>query len=165
MKFGVVPCEIQSVQYWEIKCTTGPNAAGLVDVVVSSGCNDLGCEYMYNNGFTYDDTVQPRITSLHPTSGPTYGGLVLTITGTSFPVAGDEVKVSLGGKSCEVQSTSSSQVTCLVPSNPPGDGDVVVDTKNQGESFWGAEILLICFFKIKIIIIIIHYHYHHSPSS
>ncbi len=58
---------------------------------------------------------------------------MLTITGTSFPEEPEEVVVSMGAKRCEVQSASSTEVTCVAPSNPPGEVDVVVDTQTKGE--------------------------------
>ena len=118
-----------------IKCTTGPHSGGVFDVVVSP---QAGGQYTYNNGFTYDDSVQPRITNINPTQGPTYGGIVLTITGTSFPDVSEEVTISMGVRRCEVQTASSTEITCVVPNNPPGEVDVVVDTQTKGENFRGG---------------------------
>ena len=112
-----------------VKCTTGPNSAGVVDVIATA----KGTFYTLNDGYTYDDSVQPRITSIAPTKGPTYGGTVLTITGSSFPEVAEELVVSMGARRCEVQAASSTEVTCVVPTNPPGDVDVIVDTQNKGD--------------------------------
>jgi hypothetical protein len=57
---------------------------------------------------------------------------VMTISGTSFPEVAEELVVSMGARRCEVQTASSTQVTCVVPTNPPGDVDVIVDTQNKG---------------------------------
>jgi hypothetical protein len=56
----------------------------------------------------------------------------MTISGTSFPEVAEELVVSMGARRCEVQTASSTQVTCVVPTNPPGDVDVIVDTQNKG---------------------------------
>lgn len=132
-------CKIDSIASTVITCTTGPRSAGLVDIVVSSGCSILGCDYTFNNGFTYDDSVQPKITDINPMMGPTYGGIVLTITGTSFPTAPEEVTVTMGARRCEVKTTSSTEVTCTVPSNPPGNVNVVVDTEVKGKNIRGES--------------------------
>jgi hypothetical protein len=59
---------------------------------------------------------------------------VLTITGTSFPNVSEEVTISMGVRRCEVQTVSSTEITCVVPNNPPGEVNVVVDTQNKGET-------------------------------
>ena len=71
--------------------------------------------------------------------GPTYGGTLLTISGTSFPEVAEKVTVSMGVKRCEVQTASSEELTCVVPSNPPGNVEVVVDTETKGEKFRGRH--------------------------
>ena len=138
---GGVECVIDSLESTSIGCTTGPRQEGQVDVVVTviSNCV-VGCDFTFNNGYTYDNSVQPVVTGISPTEGPTYGGLVLTITGSSFPEEPEEVTVSMGVRRCEVQTTSSTEVTCVVPNNPPGDVNVVVDTQTKGESFRGVEV-------------------------
>lgn len=142
VRIGGVECAIDSVEPTSIRCTTGPRSEGQVDVVVVviSECSLL-CDYTFNNGYTYDNLVQPVVTSITPTEGPTYGGVVLTITGSSFPEEPDEVTVSMGVRRCEVQTTTSTEVTCVVPNNPPGDVNVVVDTQTKGESLRGVEVL------------------------
>lgn len=60
---------------------------------------------------------------------------MLTITGTSFPHKPEEVKVSMGERSCEILTASGTELTCVVPANPPGDVNVVVDTKTKGKKF------------------------------
>ena len=137
---GGVGCAIQSVEPRIIKCTTGASSAGQVDVAVSAKDCTFLCSYTLNNGYTYDNLVQPVITGINPTEGPTYGGVILTITGSSFPEVSEEVTVSMGTKRCEVQTSSSTEVTCVVPNNPPGDVSVVVDTQTKGESLQGEGI-------------------------
>ena len=60
---------------------------------------------------------------------------MLTITGTSFPNVSEEVTISMGVRRCEVQTASSTEITCVVPNNPPGEVNVVVDTQTKGENF------------------------------
>ena len=134
VKIGGVDCDVESANPFTLKCITGPHAASLVDVVLSA----TGITHTFNEGFTYDESLQPTITQLSPTEGPVYGGTLLTISGTSFPDVVESVTVTMGASRCEVQSTTSTEITCVVPSNPPGDVKVVVDSKDKGRATYNG---------------------------
>lgn len=131
---GGVACEVSNVDAFTLKCITGPHAASLVDVVLSA----TGTTHTVNFGFTYDESLQPTITQLSPTEGPVYGGTLLTISGTSFPDVIENVEVTMGVSHCGVQSTTSTEITCIVPSNPPGHVKVVVDSKVRGRATYNG---------------------------
>lgn len=136
VQVGEVECEVESVIPSEIRCKTGPHAAGIVDIAVSSN----GASDTLNQSYTYDSALEARITGFSPTSGPVYGGSVLTIFGSGFPTTKEEIEVMVGGKNCEVQSATATQITCTLPRNPPGQAKVVVDTlKNSRASYNGPE--------------------------
>ncbi|MDX2014653.1 MAG: IPT/TIG domain-containing protein, partial [Myxococcaceae bacterium] len=62
----------------------------------------------------------PSITGISPTTGPTAGGIALTVSGSNFGVSGQTVTV--GGSPCTVGpggSTSQTQIVCTLP---PGAG-------------------------------------------
>ena len=133
---GEVECEVESVIPNEIKCKTGPHAAGTVDIVISAN----GASAPLNQLYTYDSALEARITGFSPTSGPVYGGSILNISGTGFPTAKEEIEVMVGGKNCEVQTATATQITCTLPRNPPGQAKVVVDTlENSRASYNGQE--------------------------
>ena len=131
---GDVNCAVTSVSSRVITCTTGPHAQGTVHVTVSSS----GTRYTLNDGFTYDGSLQPKITNLNPAKGPVYGGTLLNISGSSFPDDIQDVAVTMGEKPCEVQTTTSTEIICIVPRNPPGYVTVVVDTKERGRASYNG---------------------------
>jgi len=68
----------------------------------------------------------PTVASLSPTSGPTAGGTMVTITGTNF----DETASALIGTEplVDVTVVSPTTITALVPSGAAGMRDIVVST-------------------------------------
>lgn len=55
----------------------------------------------------------PQITSVTPSSGPTAGGAVITISGTGFGAAGNFVAV--GGQACTVTAETTDEIQCTLP--------------------------------------------------
>lgn len=136
VQVGEVECRVESVKANEIKCKTGSHSAGTVDIVVSAN----GASDTLSQSYTYDSTLEAKITGFIPTSGPVYGGSVLTISGTGFPTAKEEIEIMVGGKKCEVQNATAAQITCTLPRNPPGQAKVVVDTqRNSRASYNGSS--------------------------
>lgn len=68
----------------------------------------------------------PRLLAIYPTSGPTAGGTQLRLTGHHLAAANAVrenpnylVNVTVGGRSCTVQPTEGSNLTCQVPPADP----------------------------------------------
>ena len=57
--------------------------------------------------------VYPMIRSVSPKIGSAEGGTVITITGTGFSSTLGETTVELGGKSCEILTHTSTEITCV----------------------------------------------------
>ncbi|MCW3097919.1 MAG: cell shape determination protein CcmA [Chthonomonadaceae bacterium] len=64
-----------------------------------------------------------RITGLHPTSGPSAGKTVVTITGSGFGASGGDTEVFFGTAAGEIQSVTDTAITVIAP---PGTGPVSV---------------------------------------
>ena len=62
-------------------------------------------------GFMYDEASTPSIVSVSPTSGT--GGTTVTITCTGCESGTDKNTVSIGGVPCDVQSATTTTVTCV----------------------------------------------------
>ena len=131
---GGVECEVKSVKSSEITCKTGPHASGTVDIVVSGN----GVSATLSQKYTYDSGLEARITGLSPTKGPVYGGSVLTISGTGFPVEPSEVEVMLGGSTCRIVNATATEIKCILPRNPPGEASVIVDTTKNGRASYSG---------------------------
>src|SRR5207245_2452497 len=95
-----------------------------VDVTVTNSAGtsttSLADEFTYN-------AVQPAVTALSPNNGPTGGGTVVTITGTSFI---NGATVSFGGTAATgVVVNSATSITAVSPATlTPGTVDVRVST-------------------------------------
>ena len=61
--------------------------------------------------------VVPEVSSMSPMEGSLGGGTLLTIVGTGLQGLYSDPAVLLGGKTCEIQSVSSTEVTCLTPAS------------------------------------------------
>ncbi len=77
------------------------------------------------------------VTSLSPTSGPTAGGNIVTINGTSLSGA---TTVTFGGDTCpNVTVISATQVTCTAPPHAAGTVDVIVTTPSGSSANTAAD--------------------------
>jgi hypothetical protein len=93
-------------------------AAGTVNVyVITTGGQSLALEYTY--------TDAPTIIALSPTSGPTTGGTLVTISGTNLA---NTISVSVGGSTSSFSIISSTTISIITPSGTAGAADVVVTT-------------------------------------
>ena len=106
------------------------HAAGVVDVSVATE----GGSATLAGGFTYVDA--PTLTSVSPTTGPTSGGTLVTLTGTLFRAG---MQVHFGGVlATGVTVVSATQATALTPAHAAGGVDVSVTTPGGTSSLPGA---------------------------
>ncbi|MDP9835267.1 uncharacterized protein YhjY with autotransporter beta-barrel domain [Neorhizobium huautlense] len=102
----------------QITATTPAGSAGAVDVVVTS----VGGSVALTGGFTY--VAAPALTSVSPTAGPTGGGTVVVITGTSLS---NVSTVSFGATAAtSFTLDSATQITATAPAGSVGPVDIVV---------------------------------------
>jgi cysteine-rich repeat protein len=82
-------------------------------------------------------TAAPIIAGLNPSTGPTSGGLRLTISGAAFSPTGNSVTVD--GLTCPIVVESASEIQCMVPEGTGVANDVVVSddagTPSNAQSF------------------------------
>ncbi len=76
--------------------------------------------------FTYHAASPPSVSSVNPTSGPTTGATVVTITGSNF--TGATTVTFSGTAATSFTVNSSTQITATTPPRPPGTALVVVTT-------------------------------------
>jgi hypothetical protein len=106
---GGSACAIGEWTQSGIICTNPPGQGANLPLVVTVS----GLSSQSNPQFSYD---APSIASISPASGPTTGGTVITISGSSFGVSGS---VTLGGSACAIADWTQSRIICT---NPPGQG-------------------------------------------
>jgi hypothetical protein len=123
--------EFGSVAGTSVTCTTTTcsatspaGTAGTVDVTVS--VSGTASSIVTADKFTY--TSGPAIASINPSSGPTAGGTVVTITGTGFATTGTTVDF---GTVAGTSVTCASATSCLATS-PAGSAGMVDITVMAG---------------------------------
>jgi uncharacterized repeat protein (TIGR01451 family) len=121
--FGGVPAASVTVNgATEIIAVTPPHVPGNVPVVVGTPAGSASVP----GGFTFVDLGGPTATSMTPTTGPTLGGTVVTITGTNFANPASVTFDGLAGTSLTVDSQT--QITVTTPAHVAGVAAVVVTT-------------------------------------
>ena len=118
--FGGASAAIVTDTPTQITVTAPPHAAGTVDVVVTTP----GGTATATNAYTY--AVVPAVTSVAPTSGPTAGGTVVTVTGTSLTGA---TAVKFGAAPATAFTVNSAtSITATAPAGAAGVVDITVTT-------------------------------------
>ncbi|MCI0341791.1 MAG: IPT/TIG domain-containing protein [Planctomycetales bacterium] len=123
---GALATSVTVVSSTSITCRTPAGTIGPAAVVVT---NLDGQSATLASGFTYMGAA-PTLASIAPTSGPSSGGTVVTLSGTNF-YAG--ATVTIGGAAATVTSLSSTQIVATTGAGPVGPGNVVV-TNLDGQS-------------------------------
>ncbi|MGZ4342274.1 MAG: beta strand repeat-containing protein [Solirubrobacteraceae bacterium] len=122
VKFGTSVATINSNTATQIVAIAPAGSAGAVDVTVTTagGTSPSSAADRYTYG------GQPTVSSVSPTSGPTLGGTVVTITGTNLA---NPSAVKFGGSSAAVVTPiSPTQITAVSPAGTAGAQDVTVTT-------------------------------------
>jgi hypothetical protein len=117
-----------------ITATTPSGNAGAANVTVTDVANQTGT---LANGFLYVLPPPPVVMALTPSSGPTTGGTVVTVTGTGF-ANGDTLKFG-PNSGVDVTINSSTSITATAPTHAEGEVNVTVtDTSGQSSTLSGG---------------------------
>jgi hypothetical protein len=113
----------------QVRAATPAGTAGARDVVVM---NPNGSSATRSGAFTYtSSTSAPTATAVSPTSGPTTGGTVITVTGANF-VSGATINIG-GTAATGVTFVSATQLRATTPAKAAG-GYVVQVVNPNGQS-------------------------------
>jgi hypothetical protein len=108
-----------------------PSGSGTVNVAVTTP----GGTATVANGYAYT-AAAPTVTSISPSSGPTQGGTLITITGANFS---GQPQVTVGGvQASSVTLISSTQIQAVTPAGT-GTKDVVVTTSFASSATSAAD--------------------------
>jgi hypothetical protein len=111
---GALATNVSFLSATQLRARTPAGAAGTVSVQVT---NPDAQSATRANAFTYTNPA-PTVTALSPTSGPTAGGTVVTVTGTNF-LSGATVRVG-GALATGVTFVSATQVRATTPAGAAG---------------------------------------------
>ena len=129
---GVAATSVVVVDASHVTAVTPAGTAGAKDVEVIT---PLGTATK-TNAFTYVAETSPTIVSVSPTSGFTFGGTAITITGTNLTGASS---VTVGGAAATtVVVVSATSITAITPAGTAGAKDVKVITPAGTASALGA---------------------------
>jgi hypothetical protein len=109
-----------------ITAVTPAGAEGATTAVIANPGSAATLPYTY---------VEPDVASISPTSGPEYGGTIVTITGAGL---GTTTGVEFGGEPAVIQSVSPDG-TSVVVTSPAGEGSVDVTLTLAGGSTLTAD--------------------------
>jgi hypothetical protein len=137
---GGVPAPITSASPTQILASTGPHAAGAVDVVV---IRIDGQRAARAGAFTYTAAAPPSITGISPPSDLVAGGATITVSGSGFA----SPSVAFGGVTASVTSATATAIQVTAPPHAAAAVDVLVvnadgqrDTLTSGFSYHAAAI-------------------------
>ncbi len=139
---GGAAATVSSVASTQVVVTTGLGPIGPQSVVVT---NLDGQSAALANGFNYLGPA-PTLTSLSPNSGPSFGGTLVTLTGTNFAAG---ATVTFAGSLASVLSAAATQLVAVAPTGPVGPATVtLVNVDGQsasitnGFTFFGLPVVL-----------------------
>ena len=122
VKFGSNTATVNSNTATQIVALAPAGSAGTVDVTVATA----GGTSATSPADQYTYAAPPTVSSISPTSGPTLGGTVVTITGTNLD---SPSAVKFGGSNAAVITPiSPTQMTAVAPAGSAGAQDVRVTT-------------------------------------
>lgn len=118
---GTDATNVSVVNATTVTATTPAHAAGTVDVVVRNADGQSGTKA---GGFTFNPAPAPTVSTVSPTSGPSTGGTVVTVSGSNF-VSG--ATVTFGGSlATNVTVVNASTISATTPPHQAATVDVVV---------------------------------------
>ncbi|OAX49890.1 Endo-1,4-beta-xylanase A [Paenibacillus sp. AD87] len=121
VKFGATAASYTVNSATQITATAPAGSAGTVDVTVTTpggtSATSAADQYTYH--------AEPTITNMSPTSGPTSGGTIVTLTGTNLT---DATAVKFGATAASYTVNSATQITATAPAGSAGTVDVTVTT-------------------------------------
>jgi hypothetical protein len=144
-------CNVTSATNSTITCNIGSTQAGNYSVVASiNGINlfkynknkDLLFSFLFIGVGTVASspilTSVAVVSSVSPTSGSTYGGVVLTINGNGFASSPSNIQVTVGTSTCSIIQTTPGQVQCIVPAQGTNAPTATIHVISNGVTFPGS---------------------------
>ncbi|CAF3592631.1 unnamed protein product [Rotaria sordida] len=125
------PCNVTSVSNSSITCAIGNTQVGNYSIVASiDGVGTAVSSPIITSIAT--------ISNVSPTSGSTYGGVLLTINGNGFARLSSNIQVTIGSSTCSIVETTPGQVQCIVPTQGSNTSPATIHVISNGVTFPGS---------------------------
>ena len=113
---GASPGDL-SVYVNDIECVVSGSSCDVGDSLVGGPVSIRFSDSTYGDAFISDSLglnllAPSKMISVTPDKGSIYGGNLITVTGSGFT---DQTIVNLNGIECDIQSMTTSEITCLTP--------------------------------------------------
>ena len=83
-------------------------------------------------------TSSAAVSSVSPSSGSIYGGVVLTITGNGFATSTSSVQVLVGTSTCTITQLTTGQIQCVVPAQGSASSPATIRVVSNSVIFPGS---------------------------
>ncbi|CAF3637436.1 unnamed protein product [Rotaria sp. Silwood1] len=125
------PCNVTSVSNSSITCNVDNTQVGNYSIVASiDGVGTIVSSPILTSVAT--------ISNVSPTSGSTYGGVLLTINGNGFANLPNNIQVTIGSSTCSIVQTTPGQVQCIVPTQGSNTSPATIRVISNGVTFPGS---------------------------
>ncbi|XP_078254550.1 PKHD1 like 1, tandem duplicate 1 [Rhinoraja longicauda] len=114
---GEKNCTLLTQFLFELTCRTPPATAGVANISVFTNETHKTLPFV----FTYNEIKMPVIFQISPTESSVTGGAILTICGSDFGSRSGDSRVFIGNFECPIQEWWINNITCQLPSLPPGE--------------------------------------------
>nr|XP_034372677.1 fibrocystin-L [Arvicanthis niloticus] len=125
---GNETCNVIEGYFSRITCRTSKRIEGTVDISVITN----GMQATAKDSFSYSCLQTPVVTDFSPKERTILGNVNLTIKGYNFGNELAQNMVYVGRKLCQVLHSNFTDITCLLPTLPPGKHDIYVKVRNWG---------------------------------
>ncbi|NP_001123871.1 PKHD1 like 1, tandem duplicate 2 isoform 1 precursor [Danio rerio] len=133
---GSQPCNIVEVELFQLRCIVPAGSEG--DQTVTIGAGEMTA--IFNDSFTYSNTLTALITSVSPQTTTVFGDRILTILGMHFGEEPNGSSVLIGDAECELLQWTNDSISCQLPTLPPAVYSVNIRVANQGYPLTSPDI-------------------------
>ncbi|XP_067888793.1 PKHD1 like 1, tandem duplicate 1 [Heterodontus francisci] len=121
---GGKTCRLLTESPVKMKCSTPAAPVGVSNISVIAD----GIPSTLPFSFTYIDMKTPVIFQINPATSSVAGGSNLTIYGSNFGNRSEESFVFIGNFECPILQWSTDNITCRLPTLPPGNYSICTQT-------------------------------------
>ncbi|KAG9478621.1 hypothetical protein GDO78_012332 [Eleutherodactylus coqui] len=128
VELGGSGCSVVFANLSMIKCRTDAASEGSTSLNVFTN----GLHGTLQNAFSFTSSLAPTITAINPTTSSVLGNGTLSISGFNFQNQSVDNAVFLENQPCKLLTWTPTNITCLLPANPPGKYNILVQVGNWG---------------------------------